>query len=46
MYGQAQMRLSAKLFSYKPKDPGTNAAFGYPVVIVDETVGSDGYQMV
>ncbi|NYF23836.1 S-layer homology domain-containing protein [Sporosarcina sp. JAI121] len=36
--------LSAKLFTYKPKDPGTNAAFGYPVVIVDETTGSDGYK--
>nr|WP_255551615.1 S-layer homology domain-containing protein [Sporosarcina sp. E16_8] len=36
--------LSVKLFSYKPKDPGTNAAFGYPVVIVDETVGSDGFK--
>ena len=36
--------LSTKLFSYKPKDPGTNAAFGYPVVIVDETVGSDGFK--
>lgn len=36
--------LGAKLFSYKPKDPGTNAAFGYPVVIVDETVGSDGFK--
>jgi len=36
--------LSAKLFSYKPKDPGANAAFGYPVVIVDETVGSDGFK--
>lgn len=36
--------LSAKLFSYKPKDHGTNAAFGYPVVIVDETVGSDGFK--
>lgn len=36
--------LSAKLFSYKQKDPGANAAFGYPVVIVDETVGSDGFK--
>ncbi|MFS0575624.1 S-layer homology domain-containing protein [Sporosarcina sp. 179-K 3D1 HS] len=32
-----------KLFTYKPKDPGYNAAFGYPLVIVDETKGSDGY---
>ncbi|BAQ10094.1 N-acetylmuramoyl-L-alanine amidase [Bacillus sp. OxB-1] len=32
-----------KLFTYKPKDPGHNAAFGYPLVIVDETTGSDGY---
>ena len=36
--------MSAKIFSYKAKDPGANAAFGYPVVIVDETVGSDGYK--
>ncbi|WP_318618237.1 S-layer homology domain-containing protein [Sporosarcina sp. YIM B06819] len=35
--------LSAKLFSYKHKDPGYNAAFGYPVIIIEETVGSDGY---
>lgn len=34
--------LSAKLFSYKQKDPGYNAAFGYPLIIVEETVGSDG----
>nr|WP_225942218.1 S-layer homology domain-containing protein [Sporosarcina limicola] len=32
-----------KLFTYKPKDPGYNAAFGYPLVIVEETTGSDGY---
>ena len=36
--------LSAKVFTYKQKDPGLNAAFGYPVVIVDETIGTDGYQ--
>ena len=36
--------MSAKLFTYKQKDPGLNAAFGYPVVIVDETTGTDGYQ--
>ncbi len=36
--------LSAKLFSYKPKDHGTNAAFGYPLVIIDETIGSDGFK--
>lgn len=34
--------LSAKLFSYKQKDPGYNATFGYPLVIVEEAVGSDG----
>lgn len=34
--------MSPKLFSYKQKDPGLNAAFGYPVVIVDETTGTDG----
>ncbi|MFC5588855.1 S-layer homology domain-containing protein [Sporosarcina soli] len=32
------------LFSYQQKDPGLNAAFGYPVVIVDETTGTDGYK--
>lgn len=32
------------LFSYQQKDPGLNAAFGYPVVIVDETTGADGYK--
>lgn len=32
-----------KLFTYKPKDPGYNAAFGYPLVIVEEAQGSDGY---
>ncbi|WP_318241674.1 S-layer homology domain-containing protein [Sporosarcina quadrami] len=32
-----------KLFTYKPKSPGFEASFGYPVVIVDETTGSDGY---
>ncbi|WOV88281.1 S-layer homology domain-containing protein [Sporosarcina oncorhynchi] len=32
-----------KLFTYKPKNPGFEAAFGYPVVIVDEMTGSDGY---
>ncbi|MCG7336512.1 S-layer homology domain-containing protein [Sporosarcina sp. ACRSM] len=35
---------SPKLFSYQQKDPGLNAAFGYPVVIVDETTGADGYK--
>lgn len=34
--------LSEKLFSYKPKDPGYNAAFGYPLIIIGDTVGSDG----
>ncbi|QTD41098.1 S-layer homology domain-containing protein [Sporosarcina sp. Te-1] len=34
---------SAKSFTYKPKNPGYEAAFGYPLVIVDETTGSDGY---
>ncbi|MEK5039807.1 S-layer homology domain-containing protein [Sporosarcina sp. FSL K6-3457] len=34
--------LSEKLFSYKQKDPGYNATFGYPLVIVEETIGSDG----
>jgi len=34
--------LSAKLFSYKQKDPGYNAIFGYPLIIVEEAIGSDG----
>lgn len=38
-----EVTASNKLFTYKPKDPGANAAFGYPLVIVDETTGSDGY---
>lgn len=35
---------SNKLFSYKYKNPGYKNAFGYPVVIVEETTGSDGFQ--
>lgn len=31
------------LFTYKPKQLGSNNAFGYPLVIVDEQKGSDGY---
>lgn len=31
------------LFSYKPRDLGTNNAFGYPVVIVETVRHSDGY---
>lgn len=31
------------LFTYKPKQLGSNNAFGYPLVIVDEKQGSDGY---
>lgn len=32
------------LFKYKSKSLGTNDAFGYPLVIVDEKQGSDGYK--
>ncbi|MCM3708929.1 S-layer homology domain-containing protein [Sporosarcina luteola] len=38
-----EVRSDNKLFTYKPKDPGLNAAFGYPVVIVEEVAGNDGY---
>nr|WP_255723467.1 S-layer homology domain-containing protein [Sporosarcina sp. ACRSL] len=38
-----EVRSDNKLFTYKPKNPGYNAAFGYPVVIVEEVAGSDGY---
>ncbi|WP_432357354.1 S-layer homology domain-containing protein [Sporosarcina sp. UB5] len=38
-----EVRSDNKLFTYKPKNPGYNAAFGYPVVIVDEVTGNDGY---
>lgn len=31
------------LFTYKAKDLGLNNAFGYPLVIVDEQKGNDGY---
>lgn len=31
------------LFTYKTKHPGERQAFGYPVVIVSSTTGSDGY---
>ncbi|MFC4410013.1 S-layer homology domain-containing protein [Chungangia koreensis] len=30
------------LFTYRPKNLGFNNGFGYPVVIVDEAVGTDG----
>jgi len=31
------------LFTYKAKDLGVNNGFGYPLVIVEEKVGTDGY---
>lgn len=34
---------SAKLFTYKAKVIGETGMFGYPVVIVDQTTGTDGY---
>lgn len=34
---------SAKAFTYKAKNAGETKSFGYPVVIVDQTTGSDGY---
>ncbi len=33
----------AKVFSYNAKSLGVNDAFGYPLVIVDEVKGSDGF---
>ena len=38
-----EVRTDNKLFSYKRKDPGYKASFGYPVVIVEEVAGDDGY---
>lgn len=34
---------SSKTFSYDAKPLGVNDAFGYPLVIVDEVKGTDGY---
>lgn len=34
---------SEKVFTYKAKNVGETNSFGYPVVIVEETTGSDGY---
>ena len=34
---------STKVFTYKAKVIGETGMFGYPVVIVDETTGTDGY---
>lgn len=34
---------AAKAYSYTVKNLGESGEFGYPVVIVDETKGSDGY---
>lgn len=31
------------LFAYKAKDLGVNNSFGYPLVIVEEKIGTDGY---
>ena len=31
------------LFSYKPKQAGNLAAFGYPLVVTDRTTGADGF---
>ncbi|WP_342542045.1 S-layer homology domain-containing protein [Paenisporosarcina sp. FSL H8-0542] len=32
------------LFTYKVKDLGANNSFGYPLVILDEIIGADGYK--
>ena len=34
---------STLAFTYKAKDIGVNKIFGYPLIIIGETVGSDGY---
>ncbi|MEK4629881.1 S-layer homology domain-containing protein [Solibacillus sp. FSL R7-0682] len=34
---------SEKVYTYKAKNVGETKTFGYPVVIVEETTGSDGY---
>lgn len=34
---------STKLFTFQPKNVGETAVFGYPVAIVDEMTGDDGY---
>ncbi|AWE06364.1 benzene 1,2-dioxygenase [Lysinibacillus sp. 2017] len=34
---------SEKVFTYKAKNVGETNSFGYPVVITEETTGSDGY---
>lgn len=31
------------IFTYKPKRLGTNSAFGYPLVVLEEKLESDGY---
>ncbi|ATP39049.1 benzene 1,2-dioxygenase [Solibacillus sp. R5-41] len=34
---------STKVFTYQPKNVGETAVFGYPVAIVEEMTGDDGY---
>lgn len=34
---------STLAFTYKAKDIGVNKIFGYPLIIIGETLGSDGY---
>ncbi len=40
---QAPTTSSALMFSYKAKVIGETGMFGYPVVILEETTGDDGY---
>ncbi len=38
-----EVKTDNLLFTYKAKNLGVNNSFGYPLVIVDETIGTDGY---
>gem|GEM_PF-335404 len=38
-----EVNSTNKLYTYAQKELGVNEAFGYPVVIVDEVQGTDGY---
>ncbi|MCZ8536645.1 S-layer homology domain-containing protein [Paenisporosarcina quisquiliarum] len=38
-----EVRSDNLLFTYKAKDLGVNISFGYPLVILEETIGTDGY---
>lgn len=38
-----EVKTDNLLFTYKAKNLGVNNSFGYPLVIVEETIGTDGY---